>query len=176
MEDCGKIDLIIINKTNIGSAKSFNRILSEVKTDWFVMACDDIYFHRGWDENVIETINTFNDAGLVSFFNYTRLTFDKGVEKVSDKAWRLLRTGLGATAIKTELFNQTNGFVIPGDFKMGYFTTPFCIEISKVNMKRNKHYITIPSYATLMDHHVKLTERKNLSEYEAMRRKEKNHK
>ncbi len=174
MEKDGKIHHLVLNNKNKGTANNFNEIIRLSKSKVFVMANDDMYFHRYWDLAVIEIMSKFNDCGIVSFYDYARYNLDEGVEKINDNTLKVPRTGLGATLMTREIFELTGGFYLPEGKKMGYFATPFCVKSGKVNITRNKHYGTIPNYAIHMDDpSSKLNERKVLDEYLKMRQKEK---
>ncbi|MFW5847971.1 MAG: glycosyltransferase family A protein [bacterium] len=147
-----KIDVLIINENNIGSAKSFNKLISKTESKYFVMCCDDIYFHRGWDETTIKIINDYDDCGIVTFFDYARLKIDSDVVKVTNNIYKLKKTGLAATIINKKIFDMVGGFKLPNNKKMGWFATPFCLKTDKINFKRKKHYITVPEFANRMDH------------------------
>jgi glycosyltransferase involved in cell wall biosynthesis len=151
MKKRGKIDVVIINEENVGSAKSFNKIISQTRSKYFVMSCDDIYFHRGWDVTAIDIINNYDDCGIVTFFDYARLKIDKNIKKVTSNIFKLEKTGLAATIMNRELFKSAGGFSLPNNKKMGWFATPFCQRANRVKTKRNKHYITVPEYANRMD-------------------------
>lgn len=170
----GLIYDIVLNKTNIGTAKNFNLIIDKSTSDFFVMCNDDMYFHRHWDFAVMDIINKHEDCGIVSFYDYTRYNLDEGVSKVNETTLMVPRTGLGSAILYRDLFNKSGKFILPEGAKMGYFATPFCIRCSKTEIKRNKHYATIPNYVTNMDvPNSKLNETEQLVDYIAMRSKEK---
>lgn len=151
MHKRGLIHDYIFNEKNNGTARNFNDIITRSTSKLFVMANDDMYFHRWWDFAVLDTYKKFDDCGIVSFYDYTRYGVDKGVEKIDDYTFRVLRTGLGCSLVTRELFEKVGGFSLPHNHLMGYLATPFCVKTSKVKIKRNKHYATIPNYATHMD-------------------------
>jgi len=168
------IHKVVINKINKGTAWNFNHIINKSSSKAFVMTNEDMYFHRYWDIATIHIINKFSDAGLVSFYNYTRYGVDEGVEQLDEVTLSVPRTGLGACLIVRELFDKTEGFILPEGHLMGFFATPFCVRASKVPILRNKHYATIPYYATHMDiPSNRLSERESLEEYGNMRKKNK---
>lgn len=145
----GKIEEPILNISNIGTAKCFNK-LNLSSSGSFAMANDDMYFHRGWDNAVIDIYKKFPDCGIVSFFNYTRWDIDGGVEKF-DKFIKCDRTGLGACFMNVELFKAAGGFKLPQGKKMGWFASNFCYAAAKTNLRRRKVYATLPHYADHMD-------------------------
>lgn len=183
MKSHGKIDCVIINEENLGTAASFNRAISSTSSEFFVMACDDMWFHRGWDIESIEVLNTHKDAGIVTFFNFPINPTDTQLKKISDKAYFRQATGLGASFIKRELFDKAGGFQLPAGIKMGYFARDLCKKAAAVNIKRNKQYLTNPYYAEQMDRHnpgstnphpPKLSQEYLFREYNTMRSTEKN--
>lgn len=170
----GLIFDVILNKKNLGTATNFNIVIDKSTTPFFVMCNDDMYFHRYWDFAVMDIINKHDDCGIVSFYDYTRYNLDDGVSKVDDLTLMVPRTGLGSAILNRDLFNKSGKFILPEGAKMGYFATPFCVRCSKTEIKRNKHYATIPNYVTNMDvSKSKLNETDQLSEYISMRSKEK---
>ena len=174
MKKDGLIDSIILNKTNIGTANNFNKIIESTSSKFFVMANDDMYFHRHWDFAVMDIISSHEDCGIVSFYDYSRYSSDEGVENIDEVTLKVPRTGLGASIINREAFMLSGKFILPEGAKMGYFATPFCVRFSKIKHKKNNHYATIPYYATHMDMpSCKLNERNNLIDYGLMRKKEK---
>ena len=174
MKDRGLIHNVIFNKTNQGTANNFNEIIDSTNSKYFVMCNDDMYFHRYWDYAVLDIITTYDDCGIVSFYDYTRYNFDEGVEKLNETTLKVPRTGLGASIINREVFDMSGKFILPDGAKMGYFATPFCNRFSKVNHKRNKHYGTVPNYVIHMDiSSCKLNEKDYLTDYVNMRKKEK---
>ena len=70
MEFHSKIYGVIINEDNIGTARSFNSVIQSTISEWFVMACDDMYFHRGWDKAAITLTEEFGDCGMASFWDF----------------------------------------------------------------------------------------------------------
>lgn len=183
MKNHNKIDVVIINDVNLGSAKSFNKIINMVTSNYFVMTCDDMYFHRGWDVASIEAINNFDDAGIVTFFNFPINSNDTQLKKINNKTYFRQSTGLGSSLINKELFNNVGGFFIPEGIKMGYFARVFCKSAAMTKLKRNKQYITNPYYSEQMDRHnpgsdekmpPKLSQEYLYSDYNKMRSIEKN--
>lgn len=160
LKERGLIHTYISNKVNRGTAYNFNRIIEASESPVFVMANDDMWFHRGWDDAVFEIYNNYEDAGLVSFYDYSRYNLDEGVEKVGYFVRRVVRSGLGATLVNRALFKDVGGFYLPNGRLMGYLATPFCKKAEASSCDRSKHYATIPHYATHMDMpHCKLNER-----------------
>lgn len=167
MESRNLIEVIYRDK-NKGTANNFNDMIDMVRGDWFVMANDDMYFHRGW-ETVYDFAQKNKDTAIISFYNYTRLHVDNDNERIDDETWRVLRTGLGASLVYKPSYINAGGFVMGA--LMGYFTTPFCIRLSQLNEERNKIY-SIKPYATNMDlPNTPLCERDKLQEYEKHRKK-----
>ena len=103
MKDLGKIDEVIINSENLGSAESFNRVIRATSSDYFVMTCDDMWFHRGWDTAGLEILNKFKNSGIVTFFNFPINNKDSQLKRVSDKAYFRQSTGLGSSIISRAL-------------------------------------------------------------------------
>lgn len=151
MHKRGLIHEYILNTENRGTAKNFNKIIGVSDSNPFVMANDDMYFHRWWDFAVLDIYNKHDDCGIVSFYDYTRYNLDEGVEQVDSNTLMVPRTGLGASLINRELFDKVGGFFLPEGRLMGFLATRFCVDSSKVRIRRNKHYSTIPHYATHMD-------------------------
>jgi glycosyltransferase involved in cell wall biosynthesis len=183
MKKYGKIDEVIINDENLGSARSFNRVIRASSSDYFVMACDDIYFHRGWDDACIRILNEFKDCGIVTFFNFPIDPKDSQLTKINDHTYHRQSTGLGASMISRELFNVIGGFILPEDLKMGYFARDFCKSAAKTNMRRRKQYLTSPAYGIQMDRNnpgeshlppPKLSQEYLFKEYNLRRSQEKN--
>jgi glycosyltransferase involved in cell wall biosynthesis len=170
----GWVKGLILNKKGMGTAWNFNTVISKTDSEFFVMANDDMYFLNGWDKACIEVISNYKDAGIVSFYDYTRYAIDEGVKKIDDSLLRVPRTGLGASLVNRVLFNKTGGFHLPAGRRMGFLATPFCVKSSKAKYKRNKHYATVPNYAIHMDlPSSPLCERNQMQDYIAHRKKEK---
>lgn len=145
----GKIAEVIINEENLGSTKTFNRVINATTSEFFVMLNDDMWFHRGWDEACIKIFNENNDCGIVTFFNYP---IDSRIEKTRRKnSYKWPETGLASSMIRKRLFTATQGFKLPEGVKMGYFARIFCKDVAKLPDKQNKQYITIPYYSEQMD-------------------------
>ena len=153
MEKFKKIDKVLINDQNLGTAKSFNRAISETSSEYFVMACDDMWFHRGWDTACKDILNKHKDSGIITFFNFPINPNDTQLKKVSDIAYYRQSTGLGASMINRELFFKAGAFQLPEGIKMGYFARDLCKRAVSTGMRRCKQYLTIPYYAEQMDRH-----------------------
>lgn len=153
MKSRGKIDEVIINTENLGSANSFNKVINSTNSDWFVMACDDMWFHRGWDKAAISLVNEYPDCGISNFWNYPYNIdpHSRNCKVLNDHSYRVQATGLAGNMIKRELFMKTGGFFLPHGIKMGLFAGHFCIKSSKTKLKRSKQYGIIPFYAEQMD-------------------------
>lgn len=151
MKDLGKIDEVIINETNLGSAESFNKVIRATDSNVFVMACDDIWFHRDWDVVSLDVFKKYRDCGIVTFFNIPQLKSYNQNTRVSENLHKIQVTGLGASIMTRELFNASKGFQMPAGIKMGYFAGPFCQRASKTRLVRKRQYITVPEYAFQMD-------------------------
>jgi len=150
MKSHGKIDEIIINEENLGSTKTFNKVINASTSEFFVMLNDDMWFHRGWDEACVRLFNENKDCGIVTFFNYP---IDHRIEKRRHNkySYKWPETGLAASMIRKRLFNSTRGFRLPEGVKMGYFARVFCKEVAGLKDLQNKQYITDPYYAEQMD-------------------------
>ncbi len=154
------IHKVIFNKENMGTANNFNVIIDESDSEFFVMANDDMYFHRYWDFAALDIYRGYLDCGIVTFYDYSRYNLDKGVERHGEYVLEVPRTGMGATLVNRELYKRADKFNLPNRRLMGFFATNFCVATSKVRMPRNKHYATIPAYAAHMDfNHSRLNER-----------------
>lgn len=183
MKDFGKIDEVIINHENLGSAESFNRVIRATSSDYFVMTCDDMWFHRGWDTSSIKILNEMKDCGMVTFFNFPINENDPQLKVINDHTYFRQSTGLGSTLISRDLFEAADGFSLPNGLKMGYFAREFCKRAGQTKLKRSKHYLTNPFYSEQMDRHnpgstettpPKLSQEHLYSEYNARRSSEKN--
>ena len=148
-----RIDEVIINSENIGSAESFNKIIRATSSEYFVMSCDDMWFHRGWDTASIQILNEFKDCGMVTFFNFPIRENDPQLIKVNDYTYYRQITGLGGTMINRSLFDATGGFNLPKGLKMGYFAKELCKKAASTNLRRKKQYLTNPFYSEQMDRH-----------------------
>jgi glycosyltransferase involved in cell wall biosynthesis len=153
MKSFGKIDEVIINSENLGSAESFNRIIRATSSEYFVMSCDDMWFHRDWDTASIRILNEFKDCGMVTFFNFPIKDTDPQLVKINDHAYYRQVTGLGGTMIYRPLFDATGGFNLPKGLKMGYFAKELCKKAASSKLRRRKQYITNPFYSEQMDRH-----------------------
>lgn len=183
MKELGKIDEAIINSENLGSAESFNRVIRATSSEYFVMTCDDMWFHRGWDHSSIKILNEMKDCGMVTFFNFPISKEDTQLKRVNDHTYFRQSTGLGSTLISRELFEKAGGFTLPDGLKMGYFAREFCKRAALTKLKRSKHYLTDPFYSEQMDRRnpgskeknpPKLSQEHLYSEYNARRSSEKN--
>lgn len=174
MHKRGLIEAPILNKKRIGTANNFNKVIDSTKGEFIVMLNDDMYFHRYWDVAIMDMINEYPDAGIVSFYNYTRLSIDKENIILSDYVMKVVRTGLGACILNRSLYEDIGKFRLPENKLMGIFTTRFCLKAMKSGIKRRVVYQTIPHYATNMDlPRTKLQEDKLMENegYRTMRRK-----
>lgn len=151
MEKHGKINKIIINETNIGSASSFNKIIDQTSSEYFVMTCDDIWFHRGWDSACVSMLNEFKDCGIVTFFNIPQIIDLNQPSRINDHAHKIQLTGLGASMINRNLFIESGKFILPKNIKMGFFARGLCRNAAKTKLRRKYQYITVPIYAEQMD-------------------------
>jgi len=147
MKELGKIDEVILNSENLGSAESFNRVIRATSSDYFVMTCDDMWFHRGWDTASLEILNKFKNSGIVTFFNFPINNKDSQLKRVSDTAYFRQSTGLGSSIISRALFDKVGGFVLPEGLKMGYFAKGFCKSSVLSGLVRSKQYLTNPFYS-----------------------------
>jgi len=181
MKELGKIDEIILNSENLGSAKSFNKIIDMTSSEYFVMACDDMWFHRGWDTSSINIFKRFNDCGIVTFFNIPQLKSYDQSSKVDATTHKIQATGLGASILCRKLYNTVGKFSLPTNLKMGYFAGPFCNSANQTTLVRRKQYVTVPEYAVQMDRYnpggkgrPPLHQEHLYSEYNSRRMSEKN--
>jgi len=183
MKSFGKIDEVIINSENLGSAKSFNKVIEATSSEYFVMTCDDMWFHRGWDNACVQILNEFKDCGMVTFFNFPIKEGDTQLKMVNNHTYYRQVTGLGSTIINRKLFDGIGGFNLPDGLKMGYFAKELCKKALSTNLRRNKHYLTNPFYSEQMDRHnpgstektpPKLSQEYLYSEYNIRRSAEKN--
>ena len=173
MRDRGLIHAISLNSEGIGTARCFNSIVKATEGEWFVMLNDDMYFYRWWDLIGWDIIQNYKDCGIVSFYDYTRLSKDQGVEQISEDLQRVVRTGLGAIFLNRRLYKSVGGFNLPPNRLMGFFATNFCNKVLSSNLP-NKIYCPIPHYALHMDNpYCKMNERDYLKAYGLHRLKEK---
>ncbi len=142
-----KIDAVTLNKTNIGTAKCFNKIIAGTKGNWVAFANDDMWFHRYWDWACMDIAIAFDNCGVISFYNYTNNKVMKGIRVGVNRA---VSTGLGATMIYRNTWDRMGGFNL-NDKIMGFFASKYCIGLSKLKDKRKIIYCPVPHYATNMD-------------------------
>lgn len=174
MRNRGLIHAISLNEAGMGTARCFNSIIKATEGEWFVMLNDDMYFYRWWDLIGLKIIKEQEDCGIVSFYDYTRLSKDQGVEQISKDLQRVVRTGLGAIFLNRKLYKSVGGFNLPGGRLMGFFATKFCNNLLKSNLARHKIYCPVPHYALHMDNpFCRMNEREYLKKYGAHRLKEK---
>jgi len=140
-------------KVKLGSANSLNYVVASTQSSVVTFANDDMWFHKGWDIACIRIMLEYNDCGAVSFYDYTALKLKQGVStKLSDSVIKTPVTGLGATMIVKDTFNDVGGFKLRLDKTMGYFATKFCQEMHKLpKTTRNQLYQTLPHMALHMD-------------------------
>jgi glycosyltransferase involved in cell wall biosynthesis len=183
MQSLGKIEEVLINSENLGSAASFNKVIRATSSEYFVMTCDDMWFHRGWDTESIKILNQFKDSGIVTFFNFPINDGDTQLKRVSESAYFRQSTGLGSSLMSRALFDKVGGFVLPDGLKMGYFAKDFCKKSAMSGLRRSKQYLTDPFYSEQMDRRnpgstdktpLKLSQEHLYSEYNARRSSEKN--
>lgn len=153
MKSFGKIDEVIINPENLGTAESFNRAIRATSSEYFVMTCDDMWFHRGWENACLKILKEIRDCGMVTFFNFPINKDDTQLKKINDHTYFRQSTGLGSTLISRELFDAAGGFFLPNGLKMGYFAREFCKKAVTTKLIRKKHYLTNPFYSEQMDRH-----------------------
>lgn len=171
----GKIDKVIYSN-GIGTADAINKGIEESDSEIFLVTNDDMYFHRNWSYAVMNTFNEAPRCGLVTIYNFARLNFDDGVIKVNPDFWKIVRSGLGCTAIRKELYEIIGGFNLPKENRMGYFSSYFCQKANALSLKykNNLHYITIPNFAIHMDSPKdRLCDRDILEDYSEFRGKHK---
>jgi len=175
MLERGLIYKVFKNTKKGGTAKNFNAIIKQTDGEWVTIANDDMWFHKGWDVMVNKTAKEFDDCGIVSFFDFQRINVDDGVEKTNSYAWRVFRTGLGASYINRKSFNKAGGFKLPKGKTMGYFATDFCNNMRDCGVKRNRVYHLAEPLATHMDFpQCKLNERERYGKYGKERYYQKN--
>jgi len=181
MKSLGKIHEVIMNSENLGSAKAFNCVIDSTDSEYFVMTCDDIWFHRGWDTESLKIFKEFKDCGIVTFFNIPQLKSYSQSSKINERVHKIQSTGLGASIVHRELYLAANKFQMPTGVKMGYFAGPFCMRADKTSLIRKKQYVTVPEYAVQMDRYNPggvgrpiLNHEHLYSEYNKMRHSEKN--
>jgi len=163
------------NNPNKGTANNFNALIKGTKGDWVTIANDDMWFHRGWDKVARGVADRCGDCGIVSFYDYQRIGVDEGVERNEGVAWRVLRTGLGASYINRESFNAAGKFQLPPGKIMGYFATPFCNKLRNSNVARKRVYHLATPMAIHMDFpQNKLNERDRYVKYNKKRSEQKN--
>lgn len=166
----GLIHNVIFNKEKIGSAKSFNKIIDSTNGEWIVMTCDDMWFHRGWDKEVISVAKEEKDCGIVTFFNWRLFGITECSVIYNEKLWRSRSTGMGSVLLNRELYEKAGKFQIRGDKLMGFFAKPFCLRANAVSIKRNVHYSLRVPYASHMgEPQCKINLEKELEEYTKFR-------
>lgn len=157
----GNINRLILNTHKLGTANNFNKIIDSGTGDWFVMANDDMWFHKGWDTACHRTIADYPDCGIISLFNYTRLKEDKklnpkSVDLVASDMYKVWNTGLGAAMVSSELYKAAGKFKLPKGKVMGFFASKFCQRARATRLKRNQIYIPCDPvdkfYVTHFDH------------------------
>ncbi len=151
MKTRGLIHSIILNEKPLGTAENFNTIIDAAESNAVIMANDDMYFYRNWDLVALNIMNTQNDAGVVSFYNYTRLGLDQGVVEINNSLLRVHRTGLGVCLMTKDAWAAAGKFKLPAGRRMGFFATNFCDHLAKTKIPRNKIYCPKPHYAVHMD-------------------------
>lgn len=176
MRDHSKIFKIIINEENLGTAKTLNRVIRATDSPWYVQACDDMYFHRGWDDAAARMISAFDDCGIASFWDFPIKDFDLEKRRVNDFAYYRQSSGLACSVIDRKLFEEVGGYYMPDEFKMGYFAKKFCKEAGeagKQGFKRWKQYLSIPEYAVQMDRTKRYSQEYLYHDYAIRRNREK---
>jgi len=140
---------------NSGSVDNYNWLVGHAKDEWCVMIQDDIYIHRWWDIACMDLILKRQDAGYVSFYNYSRKFDTKKFVKIDNEIIYSYITGLSATWMKKELWETVGHFKLPSSHtKMGFYDSLFCgeaVKLKSLEHKRKAGYFTIPDYAEIMD-------------------------
>lgn len=161
---------VVYRETNKGTAENFNLMIEMVEGDWFVMANDDMYFHRGWDDFSYSFIDKYKDCGILSIYNYSRVHLDSLNEEVDGGVWRVYRTGLGSSLVYKPSFIEAGKFQMAA--LMGYFTTPFCARFHEIENERKEIYSVKPHWVSNMDlPNTPLCERDILEDYSTHRKK-----
>jgi glycosyltransferase involved in cell wall biosynthesis len=177
MKKHSKIYKVMFNEENEGTVRAFNKMLNSSESKWFVTACDDMYFYRGWDEMVIKIASQFDDCGMVSFWDFPIQPNYVKSKAVSEDAYVRQKTGLACTLMYRPLWDMVGGYELPDGFKMGYFAKKFCDRASALwregKIKRWKQYITIREYAVQMDRTKAYAQEYLYNDYNEIRDKEK---
>lgn len=176
MRHHSKIYKVLFNESNMGTAYSFNRVIRDTESSWFVQACDDMYFHRGWDKAAIGLTKEFDDCGMASFWDFPKRENDTARKPINDNTDFRQSTGLACTLMNRDLFNRVGGYVLPEGIKMGYFAKGFCksaTELGKEGFTRWRQYLTVPEYAVQMDRTKRYSQEYLYQDYAEKRNKEK---
>lgn len=164
----------VLLKGKLGTARALNNAINASNTKMVIISNDDMYFYRGWDYSFMGTFIRNPDCGIVTMYDFARLNLDNGYN-VSDCNYRkIIRSGMGCTAIRRKLFDHVKGFNLKAKMNMGYFASSFCAKVEKSSFKEKIHYATIPNYAVHMDSpKSSLCDRDILKEYCEFRAKNK---
>jgi len=177
MKKHSKLNGVIYNEKNLGTVKSFNRVITSTDSEWFIAVCDDMYFYRGWDEVAIKIAEGFDDCGMVSFWDFPIEPSFVERKKVNDHAYIRQKTGLACTLMYRPLFDMVGGYELPEGFKMGYFAKGFCNKATELGttgkIERWKQYITIKEWAVQMDRTEAYAQEHLYEQYNDIRDKEK---
>lgn len=184
MVDKGLVATAICDGVKRGTAENFNHLIRTcVKSEWFVMANDDMWFREDW-LNKARSGMAMPNAGICTFYDYTRYSIDEGVslhvKLPGFELWTVPRTGLGATGMWLDGFNNTGGFQLGKGRIMGFFATNFCVQYGRANPDKSIHYaVRNPVAALHMDlPNSKLCERDHTDKngYNKLRAREKHRK
>lgn len=152
MEKRGKIDKVLSGK--LGTAKAFNSAFNETTSKLVLFSNDDMYFYRFWDYAILNIFNKAKNCGIVTIYDYARVSLDKNNVDHNNDFSEIFRSGMGCSAVRSDIFKAVKGFNLQGNNKMGYFATSFCNKVK--NMEKNfpfvKHYLTTPNFAVHIDH------------------------
>lgn len=162
MLERGLIHKVIWND-KIGTARQFNGAIEQTTGKFFVIANDDMYFHRGWDAAVFRLLMREKKIGTITFYNYTR-TGSSGVFNQEHRDHYVIGgTGLGAALINRKGWEDAGKFILPDGKRMGFFAGTFCTRMGKNGLR---HLVTAPFFADHMDLPTsRLNERPYLSKY-----------
>ncbi len=151
MKRLGKVDEVVINEENLGSAKTINKAVELTSSSIIGIISDDIWVHRGWDKACLEILETYEDCGLVSFWNYPIQKTRKAHKKINENVYKIQNIGVAGLMITRELYNYVGGYYLPDDLKMGYFSKSFNKKATQASIKRKYQYLTVPCYGEQMD-------------------------
>ncbi len=165
----GKVWKILFRK-RVGTAENFNHGLELFKSEWVVVANDDMWFHRWWEYSCLYILNKEREAATLTFYDFTNHKVVKANFREYD---RISASGLGAAFIRRKSWEQAGKFHLNKGRTMGFFASNFCAKIEK-QADYKQHFITRPNWAHHMDLPTsRLSERDVLDDYIIFRKQAK---